>query len=63
MRHPGEVGSLDQHESVFGEVGVVRVPLKSTSPDLNHVSKKEHHQEGGNPQDVKTQSQVSTEVE
>ena len=27
------------------------------------MSKKEHYQEGGNPQDVKTQAQVSTEVE
>jgi hypothetical protein len=29
------VGSLDQHESVFGEVGVVSVPLKVASSDLN----------------------------
>jgi hypothetical protein len=39
------------------------VPLKATSSDLNHVSKKEHHQEEGKPQDTKTQAQVSTEVE
>jgi hypothetical protein len=44
-------------------VGVVNVPLKATSSDLNHVSKKEHHQEEGKPQDTKTQAQVSTEVE
>ena len=34
-----------EHESVFGEVGVVNVSLKTTSSDLNRVSKKEHHQE------------------
>jgi hypothetical protein len=34
-------GSPGQHETVFGEVGVVSVPLKSTSSDLNHVSKKD----------------------
>ena len=38
------------------KVGVVSVPLKSTSSDLNRVSKKEHHQEEGslemkNPRD------------
>jgi hypothetical protein len=42
------VGSLDQHESAFGELGVVSVPMKATSSDLNRVSKKEHHQEEGN---------------
>jgi hypothetical protein len=41
-------GSPDQHESSFGEVEVVTVPLKDTSSDLNHVSKKEHHQEEEN---------------
>jgi hypothetical protein len=41
------VGSPDQHESDFRESGVVSVPLKATSSDLNHVSKKEHHQEEG----------------
>jgi hypothetical protein len=47
-----------------GEVGVVSVPLKTTSSDLNHVSKKEHHQEeGGLAQDVKAQAQVSRKVE
>jgi hypothetical protein len=30
---PGVVGSPDQHESVFGEVGVVSVPLKATSSE------------------------------
>ena len=35
-----ELPSPDQHESAFGEVGVVRVSLKTTSSDLNHVSKK-----------------------
>ena len=47
-----------------GEVGVVSVPLKATSSDLNRVSKKEHHQEeGGLAQDVKAQTQVSRKVE
>jgi hypothetical protein len=47
-----------------GEVGVVSVPLKATSSDLNRVSKKEHHQEeGGLAQDVKSQAQVSRKVE
>ena len=45
-------------------MGVVSVPLKSTSSDLNHVSKKEHHQEeGGLAQDVKAHAQVSRKVE
>ena len=30
-------GTPDQHESDFGEVGVVSVPLKTTSSDLNRV--------------------------
>jgi hypothetical protein len=47
-----------------GEVGVVSVPLKATSSDLNRVSKKEHHQEeGGLAQDVNAQAQVSIKVE
>jgi hypothetical protein len=37
----------DQHESAFGEVGVVTVWLKTTSSDLNRVSQKKHHQEKG----------------
>ncbi len=59
------MGSLDQHEICLGgEVGVVSVPFKTTSSDLNRVSKKEHHQEeGGLAQDVKAQSQVSRKVE
>jgi hypothetical protein len=45
-------------------VGVVSVPLKATSSDLNRVSKKEHHQEeGGLAQDVNAQAQVSIKVE
>ncbi len=45
-------------------MGVVSVPLKATSSDLNRVSKKEHHQEeGGLAQDVKSQAQVSRKVE
>jgi hypothetical protein len=43
---------------------VVIVPLKVTLSDLNHVSKKEQHQEeGGLAQDVKAQAQVSRKVE
>ena len=34
-------GSPSQHESAFGEVGVVIVSLKTTSSDLNRVSKKD----------------------
>ncbi len=45
MVTPGVVGSSDQHESAFGEVGLVSVPLKVTSSDLNCMSKKEHHQD------------------
>ena len=56
-------GSPDQHETAFGEVGVVSVPLKATSSDLNRVSKKGHHQGGGRPQDVKNPgSGVAKEV-
>ena len=47
---PGGSGFSRPTQSVFGEVGVVTVPLKATSSDLNcinHVSKKEHHQEEG----------------
>jgi len=40
MRNTRREGTPDQHESAFGEVGVVRVPLKTTSSDLNQVSKK-----------------------
>ena len=57
-------GSLDQHNLPWGNVGVVSVPLKATSSDLNRVSKKEHHQEeGGLAQDVNAQAQVSIKVE
>ena len=41
MGHPGGGGSLDQHNLTWGDVGVVSVPLKDTSSDLNHVSKKD----------------------
>ena len=34
-------GSPDQHETAFGEVGVVTVLLKDTSSDLNRVSKED----------------------
>jgi hypothetical protein len=42
--------------------GVVRVPLKTTSSELNRVSKKDIIKEGGRPRDVKTQTQVSKKV-
>jgi hypothetical protein len=51
--HPRETGSLDQHEDVLGEVGVVSVPLKATSSDLNHVSRKGHHQEDQEERNLK----------
>jgi hypothetical protein len=44
---PGGSGFSRPTQSTFGEVGVVNVPLKGTSSDLNPVSKKEPHQEEG----------------
>ena len=40
MGHPGVGGSLDQHNLSWGEVGVVSVPLKDTSSDLNRCPKR-----------------------
>jgi len=55
-------GSLDQHNLPWGNVGVVSVPLKATSSDLNRCPKKDHHQEKG-VRDVRAQTQVSKVVE
>ena len=40
MGHPGGGGSLDQHNLTWGDVGVVSVPLKTTSSDLNRCPKR-----------------------
>ncbi len=42
---PGGSGISRRTRNCLEEVGVVSVPLKSTSSDLNRVSKKGHHQE------------------
>ena len=55
-------GSLDQHNLTWGNVGVVSVPLKATSSDLNRCPKKDHHQEKG-ARDVRAQAQASKVVE
>ncbi len=55
-------GSLDQHNLPWGDVGVVSVPLKATSSDLNRCPKKDHHQEKG-ARDVRAQAQASKVVE
>ncbi len=55
-------GSLDQHNLTWGNVGVVSVPLKDTSSDLNRCPKKDHHQEKG-ARDVRAQAQASNVVE
>jgi hypothetical protein len=57
------VGSTDQHESVFGEMEVVNVPLKEiyicgSQPCV----KKGTSSRGGKTQDLKAQVQVSKEV-
>ena len=59
---PGRSGIPRPTRICLGEVGVVSVPLKSTSSELNHVSKQDIIKEGGNPRDVKTQAQVSKKV-
>ena len=63
MGHPGGGGSLDPHNLPWGDVGVVSVPLKATSSDLNRCPKKGTSSRGKSPRDVKTQVQVSKVVE
>jgi hypothetical protein len=55
-------GSLDQHNLPWGNVGVVSVPLKATSSDLDRCPKKDHHQEKG-ARDVRAQAQAAKVVE
>ena len=62
MGHPGGGGSLDQHNLTWGDVGVVSVPLKATSSDLNRCPKRRTSR-GKSPRDVKAQAQVSKVVE
>jgi hypothetical protein len=50
---PGGSGISRPTRICLGEVGVVSVPLKATSSDLNRVSKKGHHQEDQEERNLK----------
>jgi hypothetical protein len=50
---PGGSGFSRPTRIYLGEVGVVSVPLKDTSTDLNRVSKKGHHQEDQEERNLK----------
>ena len=59
---PGRIlGGSPDHTSAL-EMGVVNVPFKTTSSELDRVSKKDIIKEVGGPRDVKTQTQVSKKV-
>jgi hypothetical protein len=50
---PGGSGISRPTRICLGEVGVVSLPLKVTSSDLNRVSKKGHHQEDQEERNLK----------
>ena len=60
---PGGSGISRPTRICLGEVGVVSVPLKATSSDLNRVSKKGTSSRGGKPRDVIAQAQATIKVE